>query len=138
MVEARTAEWRAPADLVRELLVGISVSRADDGSPVTGLGTENFRVAAQFSRMADFAVDQATEWRWEPDDVELSGCYELQIGWKLYADIFGPGRQPPSGDRFVKEWRYVLGIQARTFDKHMPPRVVDQGQTLIELISEGV
>ena len=37
----------------------------------------------------------------------------------------------------MKGWRYVLGIQVRTFDNHSPPRVVDQGQTIVDVISMG-
>jgi hypothetical protein len=87
LVEARTAEWTS-GDVDRELLVGVSASRADDGSPVTGLGVGNFRVAAQFGDLSDFAVDEVREWSWEPDN-------------------------------------------------HSLPRVVDQGQTIVEVISTG-
>jgi hypothetical protein len=140
VVEGRTAEWTS-GDVVLELLVGVSVSRADDGTPVTGLGAENFRVAAQFGNLADFAIDQVSEWKWEPGDVEPAGCYELSIGWRPLADLRlrGPGfiPPPPSGFPLVKGWRYVFGIQARTFDSHTPPRVVDQGQSIVEVISMG-
>jgi hypothetical protein len=137
LVEARTAEWTSGGDVVRELLVGVSVSRAHDGTPVAGLGVENFRVAAQFGDLSDFAVDQVREWVWEPGDAEPSGCYQLSIGWRPFADLLGPGTSPPSGFPLAKGWRYVIGIQARTFDNHRPPRVVDQGQTIVEVISTG-
>ena len=82
--------------------MGVSVSRADDGTPVTGLAVENFRVAAQlgalFGDVPDFAVDQVTEWQWEPDDVEKSGCYELRIGWQpIRLQVRGQPPPPPSG-----------------------------------------
>jgi hypothetical protein len=38
---------------------------------------------------------------------------------------------------FPTGWRFVLGIQVRTFDSRRPPRVVNQGQTIVELISTG-
>jgi hypothetical protein len=136
LVEARTAEWTS-GDVVRELLVGVSVSRADDGTPVSGLGAENFRVAAQFGDLSDFAIDRVSEWEWEPGDVEQAGCYQLSIGWRPFADILGPGTSPPSGTKLFKGWRYVFGVQARTFDNHRPRRVVDQGQTIVEAISIG-
>ncbi len=135
LVEARTAEWTS-ADVPRELQVGVSVSRANDGSPVTGLGSQNFRIAAQLGWSADFAIDQVSEWKWEPGDVELAGCYELLVGWRI--DLLGLDPRPPTGSPFFKGWRYVLGLQARTFDNHTPPRVVDQGQTLFDVISLGV
>jgi hypothetical protein len=140
LVEALTAEW-ASADVPRELQVGVSVSRANDGSPVTALGAGNFRVAAQFGQFADFAIDQVSEWKWEPGDVELAGCYELLIGWQPYADLVlrgATGSRPPSGFPLARGWPYVLGLQARTFDNHNPPRVVDEGQTIVEVISLGV
>lgn len=137
LVEARTAEWTSGGDVARELLVGVSVSREDDGTPVAGLGVGNFRVAAQFGDVSDFAVDEVREWLWEPGDAEPAGCYQLSIGWRPYADLFGPGTSPPSGFPLAKGWRYVLGIQTRTFDNHRPPRVVDQGQTIVEVISTG-
>ncbi len=142
LVEARTAEWTSGADAPRELLVGVSVSRANNGAPVTGLGVENFRLAAQLGGPGDFAIDQVTEWNWEPGDTEPAGCYQLSIGWNPLADavvlLNQPHNPPASGWPFFRGWRYVLGIQARTFDNHTPPRVVHQGQTLVELISTGV
>ncbi len=143
LVEACTAEATSGvADVPREVLVGVSVSRADDGTPVTGLAVENFRVAAQLGALygdaPDFAVDQVTEWQWEPGDVEKSGCYELQIGWEpLRIQFIGQPPPPPSGWPFPAGWRFVLGIQVRTFDSRTPPRVVDQGQTIVELTSTG-
>jgi hypothetical protein len=136
VLEARTAEWTS-GDVVRELLVGVSVSRADDGTPVSGLAAENFRIAAQFGDLSDFAIDHVREWKWEPDDVEPAGCYQLAIGWRPFADFGGPGTSPPSGMKLIKGRRYVFGVQARTFDEHRPGRVVDQGQTIVEAISVG-
>jgi hypothetical protein len=140
VVEARPAEWTSGDDVPRELLVGVSVSRVDDGSPVTGLSVGNFRVAAQFGDLSDFAVDEVREWRWEPGDAEPVGCYQLSIGWRPFADLQvagHPSTSPPSGFPLMKGWRYVLGIQVRTFDNHSPPRVVDQGQTIVDVISLG-
>ena len=70
--------------------------------------------------MADFAIDQVTEWKWEPGDVELAGCYELLVGWKLYATSPVQGQAPSlrPATAFFRGWRYVLGLQARTFDNH--------------------
>lgn len=141
LVEARTAEWTS-GDALLELLVGVSVSRADDGTPVSGLGAENFRLAAQGGDVSDFAIDQVSEWKWEPSDLEPAGCYQLSIGWNFFADgirlrIPPPTPPPASGDKLIKGWRYVFGIQARTFDDDKPPRVVDQGQTIVEMISVG-
>jgi hypothetical protein len=124
-----------------ELLVGMSVSRANNGAPVTGLGVENFRIASQIGRPSDFAVEQVTEWSSEPADKGPSGCYQLSIGWNPTADLVvlaGQPHNPPARGRpFVPGWRYVLGIQVRTFDQHLPPRAVDRGQTIVEVVSTG-
>ncbi len=141
LLEARTAEWTV-GDVARELLVGVSVSRTNDGTPVTGLGSANFRLAAQLGDLSDFAIDRVVEWKWEPDDVEQAGCYQLSIGWRPLADAIKlrnppPTPPPPSGSPLFRGWRYVFGIQARTFDNHTPPRVVDQGQTIVDVISTG-
>ncbi len=135
VVEACSAEWRRGPDIIGRLLIGVSVSRANDGSPVTGLGTGNFRLAAQFGGGADFAVAQVGEWRWEPDKVDPAGCYLLRIGLRL--DFFDQDPRPATGDSFTPGEQYTLGIQARTFDNHHPPRVVDQGQTIVRVISLG-
>jgi hypothetical protein len=138
IVEARAAEWTSGADVPRELQVAVSVSRENDGTPVTGLGVGNFRIAAQLGWISDFAIDQVSEWEWEPGDVELAGCYELLIGWQPVQIVFRDGTSlPPSGAQFRPGWRYVLGVQARMFDNHQPPRVVDQGQTIVDVISLG-
>jgi hypothetical protein len=104
--------------------VGVSVSRADDGTPVTGLGKSNFRLASPVGLNVDFSVTPS-EWKWEPGDVEPAGCY-----WLIVA-----GKEP--FDDFDQGYRYVFGIQVRTFDEARPPRVIDQGQTVVELIASG-
>ena len=48
-----------------------------------------------------------------------------------------PGSEHALGRGGQAGWRFVLGIQVRTFDSRTPPRVVDQGQTIVELISTG-
>ena len=68
VVEATSGEWRRGPDIIGRLLVDVSVSRGNDGSPVTGLGTGNFRLAAQSGAVVDFAIAQVDEWRWEPAD----------------------------------------------------------------------
>ena len=122
-VEACSAEWTA-GDVVYTLLVGVSVSRADDGAPVTGLKTENFRVASQLGNGEDFKVGAVYEWQWEPVDVEPAGCYQVKI-------IMTPTA------KFSQGARYTFGLQARTFGKGRSPQIIDQGQTIFELISMG-
>lgn len=88
LVEARTAEWTSGGDVPLELLVGVSVSRPDDGSPVTGLGVGNFRVAAQFGDLSDFAVDEVREWLWEPGDVEPAGADDRRRDQHGYLGLY--------------------------------------------------
>src|SRR5262245_11327424 len=100
--------------------VGVSVSRADDGTPVTGLSKENFRVAST-EGWVDWA-EYVHEMKWETADIEPSGCYDVGIY-----------KTPPQG--LTLGVRYVFGIQVRTFitEKGKRPLVVDQGQTIVEV-----
>ncbi len=121
VVDAVNAEWTS-GDIFDIVLIAVSVSRADDGTPVTGLTVDNFRVASTIGTALDATVHQVNERKWEPDDVDLSGCYSLMV--RLQG-----GHTPGT--------RYVYGVQARTFDEARPAHVTDQGQTIIELISTG-
>jgi hypothetical protein len=126
IVAAQTYEPAVPfGGELQWLYLGVSVSRADDGTPVTGLAAENFRVASDIGVAKDVAV-QVGEWQWQPDDREPSGCYNLKI--------------PMTGKKgFTRDGRFIFCIQVRTFRIASPglgiPAVEDQGQTIIELIS---
>lgn len=122
LVSAVTRE--STGDAWHRLLIYISVSRADDGSPVTGLGKENFRITSNFSLVVDPEVVAVTETKWEPEDSEPSGCYSVDIG---RPDGWGKGQN------------YTFGIQARTFnaeDARSP--IKDQGQCAVSVVSLGV
>ena len=123
LVEARTAESTS-GDAVFRLALGVSVSRVDDGKPVTGLTAENFRLASHIGLVKDFKVTSADEWEWEPGDVEPAGCYALDV-------MITPT------EKFSRGARYVFGLQARTFSDDQPPHVLDRGQTIVELVSLG-
>jgi hypothetical protein len=123
IVEARTSEVGTLGyDVVYVLRLAVSVSRADDGQPVTGLKPENFRVANFYDK---FQIVAAYELEWGPAGTEPSGCYVLDV------------MSAPGGRAFVQGGRYVLGLEARTFGSESPLNVVDQGQTILDLISEG-
>jgi hypothetical protein len=122
-VEACSAEWTS-GDVSYTLLVGISVSHAKDGKAVTGLKEKNFRVASDVGLVKDFKVGTVYEWKWEPSDTEAAGCYQLEINLTPV-------------EKFVKGKRYIFGIQARTFAEDQKPQVIDQGQTIVQLISAG-
>ena len=122
LVEACTSEQTA-GDVLQRLELGVSVSRENTGAPVTGL---NFRVAELTQGgvgVVDFQVSTAFESKWEPDDAQPSGCYALMIRF-----------EPPRD--FSRTFRYVFGIRARTFTGN-PPRAVDQGQTILDIVSLG-
>ena len=103
------------------LIVDVSVSRADDGKPVTGLTHSNFRFAQTFGAGWDFVVSSVTEWKWVPGDkTDLAGCYEVSI----------EGKNQVLPD--------CLGIQVRTFSRARSPvftqLAVDEGQTIVSLL----
>ena len=99
------------------LEIAVSVSRTD-GTPVTGLGTPNFRVADVLEGPSvDHTVDRVREAKWEPGDQTEAGCYRIWLKKKPAAS-YAPGR-------------YVFGVQARTLRPGIPPQEVDRGQTLL-------
>lgn len=121
LVSAVTRE--STGDSWHRLLIYVSVSRADDGSPVTGLDQSNFRVTSNLSLVIDPTVAAVHETNWEPSDTEPSGCYSIDIG---RPEGWGPGQN------------YTFGVQARTFNKGGPRAgVLDQGQTAVSVISTG-
>ncbi len=136
------------------LLACVSVSRADDGQPVTGLTKRNFRVTnlnplpySDIGYGLDFNdyLLAVTERTWDPADAEASGVYDLEIR-------VNTAHHPPplTGDRF-EDPAYVvgitLGIQVRTFGialgpvgpgglgnpGQFHPKAVDFGQGLVSL-----
>jgi hypothetical protein len=123
IVEARTAEGIGGGEWAR-LHLAVSVSRADDGTPVTGLKAQNFRVASHIGSVKDFRVD-AREWMWEPGDREPSGCYGLRVTMEGL-------------EEFTPHGRYVFGVQVRIISIASPLlgrlAVEDEGQTIVELI----
>jgi len=127
VVNAVTGEWGV-GDTPHTVNVGVSVSRHDDGAPVTGLTTVNFRIADLMTGLLfDPVPSSAVEAKWEPGDVTASGCYYLDI-------------KMMGGEKFNQGSRYVFGIQVRTFAPPAfgaPKSVLDQGQTIVELISKG-
>ncbi len=122
LVSAVTRE--STGDTWHRLLIYVSVSRADDGTPVTGLTKENFRITSNISIVVDPTVMAAHETKWEPGDAEPSGCYSVDIG---RPDGWGKGQT------------YTFGVQVRTFKgKTARAGVLDQGQTAVSVVSTGV
>jgi hypothetical protein len=114
LVEARTAEQNPPGAVLQRVRLGVSVSRVDNGTPVTGLKVGNF---------IDFQIATAFEQSWQPDDTQLSGCYQVEIMLSPVAD---------SAKGFATCSASKPGPAPA-----LPPRVVDQGQTILDLVSLG-
>jgi hypothetical protein len=106
-------------EMIWSLQVAVSVSRADDGSPVTGLAQESFRVSFMGGNAQDVALmGEFKEHEWEPQDVEGSGLYLLSL--------------TPQGDiTAYAGHRFTFCVQARTFQGG---QVVDQGQGLAVVV----
>lgn len=124
-------------DVEGRLLVFVSVSRASDGQPVTGLGLDNFRIASSLGSVLDPRLAVVSEVEWEPGSQEPSGCYRLSIE----RGRTSMGKSEPSGQWMKGEW-YAFGIQVRVFEMHsidgqsveVP---VDWGQVVLQVGSLG-
>lgn len=109
--------------------IAVSVSRADDGAPVTRLKDANFRVTLFLSGMfrdVTCWVTDEDEGRFEPDDILRSGMYQLRLEWK-------------SGQALAATTWYFVGVQVRVFGEplgpHMPTPVLDRGQGVCRIIT---
>ncbi|MES1240427.1 MAG: hypothetical protein ABUT39_02305 [Acidobacteriota bacterium] len=121
IVEAASDE--GGVDEVHEIMLLVSVSRADTGEPVTGLTAENFRVTSSAWGGMDYYHAVIKETKWDKDDIELSGCYLLSV--KPYNPNLG---------KYIKGEHYSFGVQVRTFRGDVAS---DFGQTVIGLESLG-
>jgi hypothetical protein len=134
IVEAVSADYQG--DVLETLLIGVPVSLADDGAPVTGLTADNFRIAwpGEWGKAKDIKVATADEAKWEPGDSTPSGCYQL-----------GLQMQPP--EEFVEGYFYTFGIRVHEYGP-MPTSglagshplgrpLVGQGQTILYVMSQG-
>jgi hypothetical protein len=143
-------DWGVAGGPPAMIVIGVSVSRAVDGAPVTGLGADNFGLAWDPTGMRhwstgsletprDYHIVSIHEYGWAetwetpawPPTIERrvfepSGCYRLWLK-KSPGTPFNPGG------------RVVIGLQVRTFDGRQTffghRTVVDQGQTILELTS---
>ena len=127
IVEAVSGEHKT-TDVVWELMLFVSVSRADDGRPVTGLDQENFRICSPVGSVLELKLLGGTEAQWEPTDQSPAGCYSLGIM-----------RKWQSGDSPIFEWVkgefYPFGIQVLVRDHQAA--VIHMGQTVLQIESLG-
>ncbi|MBW4666846.1 MAG: hypothetical protein KME60_05230 [Cyanomargarita calcarea GSE-NOS-MK-12-04C] len=133
IVEVVTAEWKF-ADLVYELLMYVSVTMPDTGNSVTGLTVKNFRLSAPLGFIRDFNISRCCENKWETENVEPSGCYELFLSQRVLQE--STSGQIPERIKWVKGEIYPFGLQARVFDTYKG-KVIHQGQTVIAIESLG-
>jgi|GEM_PF-895246 len=124
-------------DVVGHLLIFVSVSRASDGQPVTGLGRDNFRIAPAAGDVLDPQPVVVSEVEWESPNGEASGCYRVSIS---------RGRLVPGEPGNLLTWvpgeTYALGIQVRVFELHQIDGQgievpVDFGQMVLQVVSLG-
>jgi hypothetical protein len=125
IVEAVSSETRF-VDLRSRLELFVSVSRAADGSPVTGLETGDFRFCSPAGTVYGLTLEGGREATWEGTS-EAAGCYSLSVAFKGEA-----GRSP------VREWVegefYPFGIQVRFKDS---AGALHAGQTVVRVQSLG-
>jgi hypothetical protein len=107
--------------------VFVSVTRQEDGSPVLGLKTQHFRIAAPAGSLYGLAVDAVEEARWEGGQPESAGCYSVSIAFQ--ADKNGGQREWIEGEF------YPFAIQVRFTDAGgSKPH---SGQTVVRIESLG-
>ena len=126
IVEAVSGETKF-VDLRSRLELFVSVARAADGSPVTGLKAQDFRFCSPAGTVYGLTLEGGREATWEGVQSEGTGCYSLSIAFKPEA-----GRTP------AREWMegefYPFGIQVCFKDSG---GAVHLGQTVVRIQSLG-
>jgi hypothetical protein len=105
IVEAVSAESRF-VDFAGRLVVFLSVTRQEDGTPVAGLKAQHFRIAGPAGSVYGVRLEGAEEAKWEGQQSEPAGCYSLSIAFQSDAK---------NSDR--REWLegefYTFAVQVR-------------------------
>lgn len=126
IVDAVSQESKSVHEDGYVLLLFVSVSRADTGAAVNGLGRDHFRVCSPLGAVFEMNILAAEELDWEPADTEAAGCYSLRVARKW----------AHSGE--LSEWNRLesacFGVQVR-----VPGAggTIDQGQTAVRIDSCG-
>jgi hypothetical protein len=127
IVEAVSGETKF-VDLRSRLELFVSVARAADGSPVTGLKAQDFRFCSPAGTVYGLTLEGGREATWEGVESEGTGCYSLSIAFK----------PEPSGRNPAREWMegefYPFGIQVRFRDS---TGATHFGQTVVRIQSLG-
>ena len=126
IVEAVSGETKF-VDLRSRLELFVSVARAADGSPVTGLKAQDFRFCSPAGTVYGLTLEGGREATWEGAESEGTGCYSLSIAFK-----------PEGGRNAAREWMegefYPFGIQVRFKDSSGATHL---GQTVVRIQSLG-
>lgn len=126
IVEAVSSETKF-VDLRSRLELFVSVSRAADGTPVTGLKAQDFRFCSPAGTVYGLTLEGGREATWEGAATEGTGCYSLSIAFK-----------PETGRGPAREWIegefYPFGIQVRFKDSS---GALHLGQTVVRIQSLG-
>lgn len=126
IVDAVSQESKSVHEDGYVLLLFVSVSRADTGAAVNGLGRDHFRVCSPLGAVFEMNILAAEELDWEPADTEAAGCYSLRVARKW----------AHSGE--LSEWNRLesacFGVQVRAPGAG---GTVDQGQTAVRIDSCG-
>lgn len=126
IVEAVSGETKF-VDLRSRLELFVSVARAADGAPVTGLRAQDFRFCSPAGTVYGLTLEGGREATWEGTESEGTGCYSLSIAFK-----------PESGRNPAREWMegefYPFGIQVRFEDA---AGAIHLGQTVVRIQSLG-
>lgn len=126
IVEAVSGETKF-VDLRSRLELFVSVARAADGSPVTGLKAQDFRFCSPAGTVYGLTLEGGREATWEGAENEGTGCYSLSIAFK-----------PESGRTPAREWIegefYPFGVQVRYRDSSGATHL---GQTVVRIQSLG-
>jgi hypothetical protein len=125
IVEAVSSETRF-VDLRSRLELFVSVSRASDGAPVTGLQTKDFRFCSPAGNVYGLTLEGGREAVWEGTS-EAAGCYSLSVAFK------GEGGRTPAREWVEGEF-YPFGIQVRFKDA---AGALHAGQTVVRIQSLG-
>lgn len=129
IIEAVSSEYSQDAD-VKGLWLFVSVSRASDGTPVTGLELDNSSICSPLGPALDMTLEQVgSEAIWERFDEEPAGCYSLSIAYNWGTET-GSDSSPVD---WVKGEFYPFGIQIRVPDQKAG--IVHMGQTVLRIES---
>ncbi len=125
IVAAVSAESRI-VDVAGRLVLFVSVSREDDGTPVAGLKLQHFRIAAPAGSVYGLRLESIEEAKWQGQQPEAAGCYSLSIALQGDAN---------SGEReWIEGEFYAFAVQVRFT---AAGNQMHSGQTVVRIESLG-